>query len=201
MQGCTEQRTHWLIEHVLPHERALRTWLDTRLHGGVGARLEADDVVQETWAVLASLESVRDIRSPRAYLFTVARSIILQHIRRARIVPIEAVADIDQLQMSDELQSPERRVAGHQELRRLAAQIADLPDRCREAFILRKVHGLSQREIAERMAISENTVEKHIGKALRLLIGAAGSDVEAVQVRAREVTDECEEGEGHGGTA
>lgn len=170
MPACTRQRMQWFAEHVLPHEPALRAWLSSHLYGRLGESLEADDVVQETWATLTAMDDVGGIRNPRAYLFTVARSIVLQHVRRARIVSIEAVADIEQMELPDDRNSPERRLSAHQELRRLSAQLATLPERCRKAFVLRKVHGLSQREIARVMGISESTVEKHIGKALRIIL-------------------------------
>lgn len=169
---CTEARARWLATSVLPHEPALRAWLSGRLDSG----LEVDDVVQETYAVLVELPEVSHIREPRAYLFTTARSVVLQHVRRSRIVAIEAVAEIDRLGIADEGLSPDRRAIAGEELRRIAALISALPDRCREAFVLRKVQGLSQRQIAERMGVSENTIEKHVGKGLRLLMQALARD-------------------------
>ena len=47
-----------------------------------------------------------------------------------------------------------------------------MPARQREAFTLRKMEGLSQRQIAQRMGIAESTVEKHLGHALRGLMSA-----------------------------
>lgn len=198
MQACTEQRTRWLVEHVLPHESALRAWLAARLRGRVGERLEVDDVVQETWAAFVMLDSVDAVRNPRAYMFSVAQSIILQHLRRARIVSIETVAGVDQLPVPEDLHSPERRLAAHQELHRLAGQIAALPAKCREAFLLRKVHGLSQREVAQRMGISENTVEKHIGKGLRHLLRAHAE--EAPRIHTQHAAAANEEANGRDGT-
>jgi len=164
----TDERALWLARDVLPHEPALRAWLRRRPSRG----LEVDDIVQETYAVLAQLESVAHIHNPRTYVFSVAHSIILQHVRRMRIVPIETVAEMERLSIYSDEASPERRVADYQELRQIAQLIAGLPGKCREAFALRKVEGLSQRQAAERMGVSENTIEKHIGKALRLLADA-----------------------------
>lgn len=168
MPRSPDERTLWLARHILPHEPALRAWLQRRS----SPRLEIDDIVQETYAVLAELASVSHIQNPRTYFFSVAQSIVLQNVRRLRIVPIEAVAEIDLLNRHVEEIGPERHVADRQELRRVAELIASLPEKCRLAFKLRKVDGLSQREIAERMRISENTVEKHVGKALRILMKA-----------------------------
>ncbi|MFZ7097017.1 RNA polymerase sigma factor [Luteimonas dalianensis] len=163
-------RARWLADEILPHEPALRSWLQ----GRAPASMEVDDVVQEAYAVLAGLDDVAHILEPRAYLFTVVRSVMLQQLRRARIVPMVAVAEVERLGiLTDEVTPEESAVAG-QDLRRTGELIASLPHKCREAFVLRRVEGLPQREIAARMGISENTVEKHIGKALRLLMEAMG---------------------------
>jgi|SRR5712672_1111612 len=168
MSGVSDDRASWLAEHVLPHERGLRAWLAQRRV----VDLDVNDIVQETYAVLAELKSVNHIRNPRTYLYSVAQSIILQHLRRQRIVRIEAMADVEHLGIYSEEHTPEEALSDFQELRFLAQLIAGLPRKCGEAFTLRKIEGLSQREIAGRMRIAESTVEKHIGKALRLLMAA-----------------------------
>jgi RNA polymerase sigma factor (sigma-70 family) len=162
------QRAAWLARNVLPHEAALRAWLRRR----VTVSLEVDDVVQETYAVLVSLDSVEQIQNPKSYMFSVAHRVILQHLRRARIVSIEAVAEIERLSIQATEPSPEQSVADRQELGKVARLIAALPQKCRQAFTLRRLEGLSQRQVAQRMGISENTVEKHVGKGLRLLMDA-----------------------------
>ena len=157
------ERARWLAVEVLPHERSLRTWLRWHRSGA-----DADDVVQETYAILASLESVEHIRNPRNYMFQTARSVIYQQARRDSIVRFQglgAAAD-----PASEEASPEVASILRDELRRADRLLAALPDRMREAFVLRRIEGMSQREIARRMSISENTVEKHIGKALKVLL-------------------------------
>lgn len=183
--ACPDERARWLATQVLPHEPALRAWLSRRL----GAGLEVDDVVQEAYAVLVELPDVAHIREPRAYFFTTARSVVLQHVRRSRIVAIEAVAEIDRLDIDHDERSPDQHAIAGQELRRIGALVAALPARCREAFMLRKVQGLSQREIAARMRISENTVEKHVGKGLRLLMQSLARDADAAAMAAVEANE------------
>lgn len=163
-------RVGWLARNILPHEPALRAWLVRRCP----ADLEIDDIVQETYAILTTIERTDHIDHPRAYFFRTAHNLILQQVRRSRIVPINAVADLEAIDLATDEPSPETQVADRQELQRLADALASLPSRCGEAFRLRKVEGLSQREVAERMKLSENTVEKHIGKALRLLMDELG---------------------------
>lgn len=173
MTLATPGRALWLTQHILVHEPELRSWLSRRAVPG----LDIDDVVQESYAIIAGLQSVDHIRNPRVYFFEVAKSVILQGFRKSRVIAFSALAEFDALSIPDERPSPEIIAAGRQELHRLSDMIEDLPPKCREAFVLRKVKGLSQRDAAMAMAISENTVEKHIGKALHLLgalIGRGG---------------------------
>jgi RNA polymerase sigma factor (sigma-70 family) len=162
------ERSLWLARQILPHEPALRAWLRRRpVHG-----LEIDDIVQETYAVLAAMASVDHIDNPRAYAFQAAQSIVLRHVRRARIVRIESLGDTEFSSPPADDPSPEHQASARQELRRVLAVIEGLPAKCREAFTLRKVTGLSQRAVAQRMGITESTVEKHVGRALRTLMDA-----------------------------
>jgi RNA polymerase sigma factor (sigma-70 family) len=173
------QRAAWLAANVLAYEPELRGWLARRPVRG----LEIDDIVQETYAVLSGLADIGHITQPRAYLYTTAQSILLQHVRRARIVSIEAVAEIERLDITHDERCPERHAMAGQELRRIGEALATLPEKCRQVFVLRRVEGLSQREIAVRLGISENTVEKHIVKGLRLLMNALGSTPVPTQSR------------------
>ncbi len=166
------QRAQWLADHVLPHEPALRRWLRANL----SERFDIDDIVQESYAVLAALADVSHVLNPRSYLFTTAQSVVLQQVRRARIVAFESVAEVDRLDVAQDEFDPERHAVAGEELRRIAELIHSLPRKCGQAFVLRKVEGLSQREIAARMGISENTVEKHICKGLRLLMDEMKQD-------------------------
>lgn len=173
MTLATPGRALWLTQHILVHEPELRSWLTRRAVPG----LDIDDIVQESYAIIASLQSVDHIRNPRIYLFEVAKSVILQWFRKSRVVAFSAIAEFDALSIPDDAPSPETIAAGRQELHCLSELIDALPPKCREAFVLRKVKGFSQRDVASAMSVSENTVEKHIGKALNLLghvIGRGG---------------------------
>jgi RNA polymerase sigma-70 factor (ECF subfamily) len=154
------------MHHILPHEAALKRWLSRRR---APAAFDIDDIVQESYALLAERERIDDILNPRAYLFQVAHSLVVRSIRRARIVSILAVEDLPALDLADEAATPEQSAIAHDDLRQLAEVIATMPGQTREAFVLRRVRGLSQREIASRMGLSENTVEKHIVRGIRWL--------------------------------
>jgi RNA polymerase sigma factor (sigma-70 family) len=158
-------RAEWLAQHVVPHEPALRGWLSRR----AVLPADIDDIVQECYAVLAGLPGVAHIESPRAYAFRTAWSLILRQVRRAQVVSIQAVADVGDLEIEADEPGLEQQLSARQELRRLSVAVDSLPPRCREVFLLRKVEGLSQREVARHTGLSESTVEKHVSRAIHLL--------------------------------
>ncbi|WP_129778195.1 RNA polymerase sigma factor [Peristeroidobacter soli] len=167
------ERTRWFLRNILPHEPALRAWLGRKQRSGINV----DDIVQEAYTILASQPAYQAIRHPRGYLFQIAHSLVVRHIRRARIVDIQAVEDLDQWDTAGAAPSLEQGAIARDELRYLAETIAVMPEKTREAFILRRVRGLSHRDIARQMKISESTVEKHIARGLRLLAERFTRDV------------------------
>lgn len=164
------ERTVWLARNVVPHEGALRAWLLNNR----SPIMDVDDIVQETYAILVALETVDHIRNPKAYVFQTARSVLLRQLRRDRVVRFQPLPDDDSVRAASDEASPEAVAILRDDLRRADALLATMPDRMREAFVMRRVDGLSQREIARRMSVSENTVEKHIGKALKLVMQVIG---------------------------
>jgi len=166
MRTLPEGRARWLARNVLVHEPALRSRL---AHWRLPDGLDADDIVQECYAKLAVLPDVSGIREPRAYLFQVARSIMLMHIRRSRAVSIQAVERIEDLGIAADEVSPETQASDRDQLRQLAIAIAELPEPSRTAFRLRTIEGLGHRDIGERLGMSVNAVQKNLAKSLALL--------------------------------
>jgi len=166
MTDISDDRAFWLSRHILPHEGSLRAWLSRRVHIG----FDIDDVIQEAYSRLVMLETVSQITNPRAYLFQTAHSIILQDLRRSRIVPIGSIHEIGALELEASEPLPDQLVDERMELEQVAAAIEALPHRCREVFMLRKVQGLSQRDVATRLGLSESTVEKHVANGIGKLL-------------------------------
>ena len=166
MVRASDERALWLSRHVLKHEPALRAWLNHRRIAG----LEIDDIVQETYARLIRVESVAHIDNARNYMFQTAYSVLISHVRRSKVVSFQAVNDLDNLMAASHEPSPEERTADRDELHRLAQAIAGLPGKIRDVFILRRVHGLSQREVAGQLGLAESTVEKHMSRGIYLLM-------------------------------
>jgi RNA polymerase sigma-70 factor (ECF subfamily) len=86
-----------------------------------------------------------------------------------KVVSISSAPNFDYLETPSDEPSPERQVIDRDELQRLARMIAQLPGKVRDVFTLRRIHGLSQREVAERLGLAESTVEKHMSRGFLII--------------------------------
>lgn len=163
LQTPEHDQPRWFIEELLPHEPALRAWLRARF----GANCEVDDLVQETFArVLRSADASR-IGSAKAFLFATARNLAVDQLRHRQVLTFEPLAEMVESHVVDDRPGVGETVSRRQELELLTAAIHSLPERCRQVLTLRKIYGLSQKEIAAQLGISEHTVEAQVGIGVR----------------------------------
>lgn len=165
----------WFVREILPLESYLmgylqRNWRNTS---------EIADLRQEIYARVfdAAREQIPD--DARRFLTVTARNLLINMVRHDRIVSIEAVADLDALDIPEDAAGPDRIAAARDELRRLQIALDRLPPRIREAMTLAYIEELSVREIAARMGITKSTVSIHLTKgihALAEMIDEAGSN-------------------------
>jgi RNA polymerase sigma-70 factor (ECF subfamily) len=155
----------WFVREVLPLESMLMQFL----HRNCRSKAEVSDLCQEVY--MRVYEAARKELPERAkpFVFTTARNLLINRVRHEQIVSIEAVADLDTLNIAMDEPGPDRIVMARDMLRRLQSALDRLPQRCREAVVLRKVDGLSRAEIATRMGIAENTVNRHLTDGMCLL--------------------------------
>lgn len=172
MRQSRREIVTWVGSNIVPHEGDLRA----RLRRMAVPEDEISDIVQDAYVKIAKLDSVAHIRSGRSYFFTTARTMLLDRIRRERIVRIDSMTEMEALRLADDDPGPERRVSARIELERVRRLIEALPDRCREIFELRRVQGVPQREIAERMGIAEHIVEAQAVRGLKLILKALAHD-------------------------
>lgn len=130
---------------------------------------DVDELLQETYArlLVANPSGGAEVRSVRALALTIARNAALDHLRHRDVVPMDLMSDMASLDVLDERAQVDEIANAHQELALLSEVVAELPKRCRQVFTLRRVYGLSQREIAERLGISDTTVEQLLARAVR----------------------------------
>jgi RNA polymerase sigma factor (sigma-70 family) len=161
----------WFVREILAHEESLVRYLS---HAWP-IRHELQDLRQDTYVRVYEAASRSRPLAPKSFLFATARHLIVDRIRRQRVVAIDGVGDLEALNVMVDERSPELRTSAYQELRRLAEAFDRLPPRCRETVWLRRVDGLSQREVARRLGVTEKTVEKHVMKGMKLLADALAS--------------------------
>jgi RNA polymerase sigma-70 factor (ECF subfamily) len=148
----------WFATEVHPHEAALRSYL--RAH--FPSLRDIDDLVQETYARLIQARHTGGVKEARPYLFTTARNAAIDLCRRNRIVSFEPIAKTGAPLVVGVEADAAATLDHDRELDLLAQAIGSLPERCRQVLTLRKLRGLSHRQIAEQLGISENTVSAQI---------------------------------------
>lgn len=168
-----EQRRRWFRGEILPLEPRLRAYAAQFRRGS-----EIDDLVQETFARAISYQAWRGVDNPAAFARRILRNIVLDAVRRDKVVAIEAVADLDRVAGADDAPGPEASAIGRDSLRRLQALVAGLPTQQRRVFTLRKVYEMPTSEIAARLGLSVSTVETHLAKALRACSERLAQDIQ-----------------------
>lgn len=155
----------WFVREVLPLEAVLMRFLRRHWHD----ETELQDLRQEVYSRVYEAARRGLPAQTQPFLLTSARNLLIDHVRRSRIVPIEVMADMDAIGHPADHVTPDRHVSARDELHRLQAGLERLPARCRRVVELRKIEGLSQKEVAATMGIGEDTVERQTMLGLRAL--------------------------------
>jgi RNA polymerase sigma factor (sigma-70 family) len=151
------------VDEVQPHELKLRSWLRARFP----SLEDTDDVVQESYVRLLRAREARPIRNTKSYLFSTALHVALDLFRRDRSGPFQPVSDVERLSILEERPAAGDCASRAEELQILREAVEALPTRCRQIFTLRKLYGLSHREIAAKLGISEKTIEEQVNRGIR----------------------------------
>ncbi|SFP34327.1 RNA polymerase sigma-70 factor, ECF subfamily [Variovorax sp. PDC80] len=136
-----------------------------RLSFGRGERGAAREIVHEVCADLIETPPRTPIHTPLAFLRILSkrRAVDRWRAERSRDVLIELMAEPPE---ALDLHEPARIVAAREGIEVLAEAIAVLPQRCREVFVMHKVHELPQAEVAAHLGISVKAVEKHLRRGM-----------------------------------
>ncbi len=176
MEADSDIIAGWVAENILPWEGLVRNWLSRRW----GHVVEVDDILQEAYCRIASLDSVDHIANGRAYFFTTVQSVVLDSLRRAKSMGARDMTEMDWSCVLDEAPLADQVIEARQELKRVVAALGGLSPVTREVIELRRLHGLSQKETARRMGIAEHAVENHMVRGLRKVLAILeGEDVHA----------------------
>jgi RNA polymerase sigma factor (sigma-70 family) len=141
--------------------KRLRRFLSVRLRNAV----DAPDLAQEVFLRLLRVDDPGSIRSPEAYLFTVASHVVHQHTARQSAAPVEIdIADaFAEAQSTDD---PLATVELEQRLEELQRVLDELPPRLAATLVLARLRGESLEEISGRLGVSRESVKKYLARAL-----------------------------------
>jgi RNA polymerase sigma factor (sigma-70 family) len=134
----------------------------------LGNPTEAQDVAHDAYLKVYPVMENQAAKKPEALLYTTARRLAFNRLKRRRIAPFAAEPPIAELSASP-APGVVQQVMARQELQQLEQAIAQLPEGCRAVLLLRKIELLPHQEIADRLGIALSTVEKQHARALRLL--------------------------------
>jgi RNA polymerase sigma factor (sigma-70 family) len=130
---------------------------------------EIEDIVQETYVRICQIDNHDAITKTNAFIMKTARNLALDYIKKAETRLADGVENEDQYEANA---TPEKdplfeEAASNEEFAYFCESVRRLPVQCRRVFVLKKVYGYSQKEIAKELSISESTVEKHIADGLK----------------------------------
>jgi len=137
----------------------------TKMVASIVPSKEVEDILQETYVRICQLPEPENIEKPKSFLYTTARNLAFDHLKRA------------ETRLSDEFQEESEvhglgdvtfeQAVSQKEFSTFCEAVRELPQQCRRVFVLKKIYGYSQKEIAEQLAISQSTVEKHIATGIK----------------------------------
>jgi RNA polymerase sigma factor (sigma-70 family) len=148
----------WFVREVLPLEAILIQFLRRHCRN----RNDVADLCQDVYVRVYEKAREQIPERPKSFVLTTARNLLIDRVRKNQVISIQTVADLEALHVAIDEPGPDRVVMARDALRRLQIALDRLPERCREAVVLKKIEGVSAHDIATRMGISENTVNYHL---------------------------------------
>lgn len=148
----------WFREEVHAHDAQLKSYL----RGSFPSVRDVDDVVQESYLRVWKAAAREPVKSAKAFLYFVARRVALNFVRKEQNAPFEAYGEEALSRVLDDKPNARESAIIQERIDLLADALMSLPARCREITIMHKVKGLSQREVADALGLSERTVETQV---------------------------------------
>lgn len=150
-----------VTDAFVQHGRYLKSFL----HRYFTRQQDIEDIAQEAYLRAFKLEQGSDVNHPKTLLFTIAKNIALTELRSKARRVTDYMEECQSVQ--EESATTEDEMVALEHLEHYCAAVDRLPEKCRRVYLLRKVHGLSHKEIAERLNITVRTVERHLQKGLQ----------------------------------
>lgn len=153
-----------ILEAFLKNQTAIKRLLARYSLG----KQDIEDLTQEVFIKGFAAETKTEIQDPKAFLFRIARNAAVTHLRKRKRSSVDALEEMggSDVVLDEGQASSEEQLDGRRKILLFAEAVAHLPPQCRKAFLMRRVEGLTFKQIAVRMDISVSTAEKHVKNGL-----------------------------------
>ena len=149
-----------ILEAYQSHLSGLKSFLSRMLSNPH----DVEDVVQETFIRAHLAERHSQIEQPKSYLFKIARNVALNQFRQDMRRPTDFIEDYNPASVLLNDDTLEDEVLAQEKFEILCGAVASLPPKCRKVYLMRRVYGMSYKDIASALDLSVKTVEKHLRK-------------------------------------
>ncbi len=156
----------WFRREVVPLEDSLMRYLRYNWRN----EAEVSDLRQEVYVRVYEAAKKRTPEQPKQFVFATARNLLIDRMRQTRVIPLDASANFDVLDITGEAPGPDQIVMARDELRRVQSALAQIQPRWREAIVLGRIEGLSRKQIAQRMDVSEGTAAQYLTHGICALV-------------------------------
>ena len=163
MPATKDKNATPVLQAFQKHQGALRRFISRF----VQRTQDIDDVAQEAFMRAYRAEKGRPIEQPKSFLFRIAHNVAITELTKKSHQIIDYIADIDESAVVWLEDSAEEQAMAEELIGIHCEAVAHLPPQCRRVFLMRKVHGMSHKEISVELNISISTVEKHMSKGVR----------------------------------
>lgn len=161
-QPAAEGTKNAISAAFIANESAIKRFL-TRFFGWAQ---DIEEMTQETFLKAFQAAKSREISEPKAFLFGVARNVARKRLQKNSQALLEFVEDLCGDGEIEDSHSLEDEIDSRQRLLIFAEAVSTLPSQCQRVFVMKKVYGLSHKEISRQLGISVSTVEKHVANGL-----------------------------------
>jgi RNA polymerase sigma factor (sigma-70 family) len=142
------------------------SFLKKFLSGFLRVQQDIEDVAQEAYLRAYIAEQRESIEQPRSFLFRVAKNLALTRLAKKSRQITDYIEDAGATVVVETAAGIDEELEAQDCLGLYCEAIASLPEKCRQVFLLRKVHGLTHQEISQRMNLSISSAEKYLRQGI-----------------------------------
>ena len=158
----SEMQQTLVVEFYRQQHQALINFLQSKL----GSTQEAYDVAQETYERLLNNDKTALINNPKAFVFRMASNLAIDRIRQRKIRGDDEVGDFDAADLVSPILPPDEQIEIELTVAMVRMFIAELPPKCRSAFLYYKFEERDYSEIAGMLGVSESMIRKYVIRAV-----------------------------------